>query len=154
MAMLWVGALVFAMFVAGCGGSSESVDTTLTVSSLSKAQFIQKANVICYAGKGQQAREYVKYEQLHPNLPRFNIGTEAIGTIFIPSVESQLVEVRELGAPAGEAGRIEAFWGGLERSLSVIKEEGLSAATAIRHAFMPNGRRIYDYGLDGCAYGL
>jgi hypothetical protein len=149
----WVAALAVAMLAAGCGGGDEGVDTTITVSSLSKPQFIKKTDVICYAAKTKMLAELSAYQREHPNLPRSNPGTEAVTTILVPSLEGQLVKLRELGAPAGDVQQIEAMWVGLERSGRQIEEQGISANPAVRHAFLPNGQRIYAYGMHGCAYG-
>lgn len=151
-----MAALAVALLVAGCGGSdsdAESIDTNLTTSSLSKAQFIKQADAICYRGKEQQLAQVQVYLREHKNLPRSNPGVEAVQTILVPSVEDQLAELRELGAPAGEANKIEAMWNGLERSIKLIDEEGISASAALRRAYLPNGQRIFAYGVRGCAYG-
>ncbi len=149
----WVAALAVVMVAAGCGGGSGSVDTTLAVSPLSKPQFIKKTDLICYGAKTRMFGELVAYKNAHPSLPRSNPGTEAVKDILIPSVEEQLVKLRKLGAPAGDTHQIEAMWVGLESSLRQIEEQGVSASGAIRHLFLPNGQRIYAYGMHGCAYG-
>lgn len=153
--IVWLAALAVVMVAAGCGGGGEaSVDATLTTSSLSKAQFIKKTDDICYGGKDAMLGELTAYKKAHPNLPRSNPGIEAVEEILVPSVEGQLVKLRELGAPQGDVPQVEEMWVGLESSLQEIEEKGLSASPAIRKAFLPNGERIYDYGMHGCAYGL
>src|SRR5690348_7700124 len=88
-----------ALIVAGCGSSSSSSTTTTAIS---KSEFLTKANAICKQGtKTLTAAQ----ESLGRNSSQAQINSYVTGT-FIPNVQSQINQVRALGAPAGDEAKV------------------------------------------------
>src|SRR5437870_516698 len=97
-ALLAVGAIA-----AGCGSSN---DNTTSTSSLTKAEFIAKADAICAAGN--QATNQAGQQQFGHNKPtQAQIQQFATNTI-VPNVEKQVSEIKALGAPAGDEAQVNA----------------------------------------------
>lgn len=133
--------------IAGCGGSGDS--NTVTTSSLSKAQFTNKANAIC-----EEARQ----EALAYRLPsgEEEEGTKAITTTvhqgILPPIERAMEEVRELGAPKGDEVKVEAIIVGNEEAVEKAEGMQFSSMSDMEEVFLPTLEKAHGYGLKNCGY--
>jgi hypothetical protein len=126
-----IGAL--ALLAAGCGGGG---DGTTSTASLTKAEFIKKADEICESAEEKIEREFESFAKEH-NLsekqpPSSKESAEAAETILLPNIEGQIEDIRALGAPSGEEQEVEelltAVEAGVEKGkqdpVAFIEEEG------------------------------
>jgi hypothetical protein len=145
--LLLVGALAIAALVAGCGGGNDSSSsTTVATSSLSKAQFVKKANAICEQGR----TKFVNYLSKEVALP------EAIVDVVAPTLEEVTSEIRELGAPKGGESQVEAFLASMQRGTEemVAKRETAKVLSDIEPPFEESAKLAAKYGLDHCTYAF
>jgi hypothetical protein len=151
----WTGILLaalafaFAVLVAGCGGGGD--ETSVTTSSISKAEFVKKANKICSDGSKKMVAGITRYEIQHEGSKN---AEATIKAGVVPALRGQLAQIRSLGAPPGDAPKVEAFLAGLQESIEAIEGgkpqtlEDLGAALELVHA------PASAYGISACAYGV
>lgn len=139
----------------GRGGGSSGKSATPS-GGLSKAEFVKRANAICEKGKKQSLAKmaaYVKNEKGGSGQPSPALLVKAVKAVFIPGVETQIEEIRALGAPPGDEETVEAFLASLEEGVAAGEASGGSAAAAFGQSFKRSAKLAREYGLDGCAYG-
>ena len=88
--------LALGVVAAGCGSSSN--DNTTTTSSLTKAEWIAKADAICRTGN-QQVNQAGQQQFGNQKPTQAQIQQFASGTV-IPNIESQVNQIKALGPPA------------------------------------------------------
>ena len=146
--------LIAAVTVAGCGSSSNSSTTTSTVATISKAEFVAKGNAICAAGnKTQEAafNAFAKKTGLKENeQPSKAQQTEAVNTIVVPSVQTQINAVKNIGAPSGEEQQVASALETAEQELSKVKANP-ELAFGKESAFIVAGEKLHALGLTKCA---
>jgi hypothetical protein len=167
-------AAAIALAVGGCGGSSDSTSaestgaestgtestgggqqTTVHTSSLSKTEFIEKADAICTREKSKGLNAmgaYVKENQGATSLGKAELIGEAIQKVFLPSVQSQVDQIRALGAPAGEEQEVEAILVSLEEAVEGASQ-GTPSSARFAQSFANSGALAREYGLTACVYG-
>ena len=124
---------------------------------LSKTEFVKRANAICEKGKKQslgKMQAYVKREAGGSKQASPALLVKAIKAVFIPGLETQIEEIRALGAPPGDEETVEAFLASLEEGVDAVNEaSGGSAGAAFGQSFKRSGKLAREYGLNACAYG-
>lgn len=170
-----VASLVVA--AAGCGGSDVSGSTggasgeptptassspaavnAIAPSSLSKAEFVKRANGICGRRRGDWRRGFkyfVQERQPGGGRTRGEAVVEAVKVIEAPTVRIQTEEIRDLGAPPGGRKQVEelvlAFEGAEEAALRLSSMKGKAAVDRL---YIWAGQLAKRYGLDECASPL
>jgi hypothetical protein len=168
-----LGALAIAAAIAlgagGCGGGSDSAsgestgatatgggaNQTVHSSSLSKAEFIKRADAICTREKtkGLEAMgAYVKESKGAAGQEKAALIGEAIQKVFLPSVQSQVDQIRALGAPEGDEQEVEAILVALEEAVEGASQ-GTPSSAHFAQSFSNAGSLAREYGLSGCVYG-
>jgi ADP-ribosylglycohydrolase len=149
--------LLLAAFVtAGCGGSGESSEITVPAGSLSKAEFVRKADAICEATRSRFAREYTalvqKYQQQGgSSQAELKVVTDAIvKAALLPNYEKGIDEIVALGAPKGDEDEVAAFLNALRERLDEIEATPTKLASTIT-PFARVEKKAEAYGLTGCA---
>jgi hypothetical protein len=159
---LLVIALAISGAAIGCGGGSDrssSVSSTITTSSLTKAEFIKKADAICAKGRQNTLPALAHYLQKHESSASSSIDEHerfagAIKAVFLPEIENQIREISELGAPSGDEQRIETLLDTLQQKIDVIKGwRSIPSRFPVDREFRPAGELARDYDLVDCAYG-
>jgi hypothetical protein len=150
-----IGVLLIAAFlVAGCGSSSSSSTTTSTVATISKAEFVAKGNAICAAGsKTQEAAftAFAKKNGLKENeQPTKAQQAEAVNTILLPDIQTQINAVKNIGAPSGEEQQVSSALETAEQELSKVKANP-ELAFGKESAFLGAGEKLHALGLTKCA---
>ncbi|HET8564898.1 MAG TPA: hypothetical protein VFL77_00315 [Solirubrobacterales bacterium] len=145
-----LGALVaLAIIVAGCGGGSDSTEST---SSLTKAEFVKKGNAICAKGNEEIEKGFEKFGKEHgfskEKEPSKAELEEAVETVVIPSVSNEVESIRALGPPDEEAEAVlDAAEGALEKGEEdpklFLKEESAGP-------FAKANKLAREYGLTKC----
>jgi hypothetical protein len=129
------------LLVAGCGGSdddssasgsaetSESTEITVESGSLSKAQFIEKADAICEKGRQKFERLLGKFiSSVEANESSSGQKAQAkalVNSVFAPIYEEQIDEISSLGAPSGDENEVEAVLKAIQGDIDKGKEDPL-----------------------------
>jgi hypothetical protein len=137
-AMFAVALAVAAAVAAGCAGSDDD-STGLETSDLTKQEWIAQANQICIEGDkdiGQQAGEFFDGK------PTPAESTQFSHEVVLPSIQAQVAQIRELGAPEGDEDQVEAILDAVEEGLakaetdsSALQEGALDEGTALVQAY-------------------
>jgi hypothetical protein len=143
---LVAAAVAAALLVAGCGGDSSSAD------SISKEEFIAKADVICKKGteRMQAAIGVVLKDQR--NLAKVSKADQEkiVKTVMVPSVSREVKELRALGVPDGDDERVDAMITALEEGVETA-ERNPEVVTKSSDAIFGIASRIGgEYGLAVC----
>jgi hypothetical protein len=138
----------------GSGGSSGETGTPS--GGLSKSEFVRQANAICEKRKKQSLAKMAAYVKEHksgsePANPALIV--EAVKAVFLPGVQTQVDEIRALGAPPGDEAKVEAFLAALEEGVEDATEASGAPGAAFGQSFKRSAELAREYGLDGCAYG-
>jgi len=125
--------------VAGCGGSDDSAEGSLT-----KAQFAKRADLICSNAASEQYKNAGLYLREHPEADE----AEMIEPVAIPPLEKQLKELEELGLPREHEAEAEAFLQEFEEALGELKKDPEVAVSPGGNPFDQANRLAekYEYG--------
>ena len=150
--LLLGGACAFALLVTGCGGGSGN-DSEVTASSLSKAQYIQKANAVCEKGTKQIATDFAVFlkEKESVKEPTEADYVQLFNTVVAPNVEREIDELRELGAPKGDEKEVEAILQAREESIQIAEEDPEAIIENSDKVFARASKVAAGYGLKTCA---
>jgi hypothetical protein len=143
----------------GAGGSTAtSTAPAISTSSLSKNEFVAKAEGACQAARKNIWEDATVYLQQHE--PKANPSTYPftfagmVKTVILPIIRSEIAAIRRLGAPAGDEGEVEAFVNSEQEIVAQLaKRKRLSSSIALERSFAPSGKLARTYGLEGCANG-
>ncbi len=148
-------AVAGALVVGGCGGGDDGEE--ITTSSLSRAEFIAKADAICDKGQRQVERnfgDYAKKTDLQitqiTKKPTKEQVNELVGTVLIPAIEQEITQIRALGAPAGDEDKIEAMLEAMEDGIETAKDLPQTVLEQTGVAFGISSRLAKEYGLTTC----
>jgi hypothetical protein len=144
--------------LAGCGGGGDSASgTTLTTSSHSKAEYVKLANAICKKGREatlgkigafMEARNGGKESKAQDG----NLFAKALQTIFLPAIQTQVEEIRSLGAPEGDEQQVEALLTALQEASDAHRQGTVKSQNVFEKDFKRSGELASKYGLDECSY--
>jgi hypothetical protein len=142
---LWLLGLVLAvaLIAAGCGGGGD--DSTST-SSLAKPAWIVKADAICQQGNQeieQAANEQFGKQGQEPTDEQVQQFTSAT---VVPSVQSQIDQIRDLGAPSGDEEQVNEILDTVQADIDKAK----SAKTLPGDPFADGNALATQYGLKVC----
>jgi NhaP-type Na+/H+ and K+/H+ antiporter len=137
-ALLAVGVLA-----AGCGGS----DDDSTTSSLTKSEWIAKADAICQAGN---QRDEQAAEQLFGNgKPTAAELQQFVTETAIPDTQRQIDELRALGAPSGDEDQVNKILDTVQADIDQAK----AAGDINDQTFADANALAKQYGLQVCGQG-
>jgi hypothetical protein len=121
--VLVVGVLALAILAVGCGGDSDETETEATA--ITKAAFIRKADRICRLSREKFVEVgFAKAKKLADKpKAREALEFELIETLFVPTLENEIEELRALGAPPGDEAKIEKILELTEDTLEEAKTE-------------------------------
>jgi hypothetical protein len=140
----------------GCGGGGASAsEITVQTGSLSKAEFIKRADGICEAARSQFTREYTAFAQKNYKPTSSRSAQEALANdlvenILLPNFEKPVDEISALGAPKGDEQEIASFLNALQQRLEEIHERPLILNKTVT-PFAQAEKLAKAYGLTGCA---
>jgi ABC-type Fe3+-hydroxamate transport system substrate-binding protein len=119
--LLLIAALAALLTVAGCGGSSGD-EVTVQTGSLSKTDFIAKADAVCKAARTEFIAKFEAFGKAHKSeLSRGTVAdkvlSEILEVVVIPNFEGQIEQISKLGAPKSYAPEAAAFLNALQKRL-------------------------------------
>lgn len=137
--------LLLAFSVAGCGSGAESANSTSAA--IAKAAFVRKADAICAITKQKVLAGFRKVS--NEQVEHFQAAKIAMmAEVAIPALEAQVEEIRALGAPAGDADRVDAI---LEATQEAI-DEGPQKLARSYTFYGKTAKLATEYGLTACAF--
>lgn len=151
-----------AIIAIGCGDDEESNGSSgtagaITTSSLSKDEYLQKANAACRAKNANYGKE------INAHLKRAGakgwsesrVVLVGIKTVVLPITEAQLAAVRDLGAPEGDEEEVEAALDAQQEAIAETRAaKQLRTVDESRSLFADATKMLERYGLKDCTYGL
>jgi hypothetical protein len=143
-------ATVIALVVAGCGGSGDSSNTT--TGSISKAAFIKKADAVCQKGTERMQRAILVFLKQHKDVKRPNKAQseELVGTAIVPSVKTEVKELKALDVPEGDEEHVDAIISALEEGLETAEANPEAVVASSDAVFGISGRLAGEYGAEVC----
>lgn len=145
-------AVAAAILASGCGsGGSDPIE--IQTGSLSKAEFINKADAICTKGQERGGRELASYmSKNHVTLTGPLPEAAAVGlfgAVIEPTYQREITEISELGAPNKDAKKVAAMLEAIEAGLAKAQRDPAGALG--RNELVPTaGALARAYGLTEC----
>jgi hypothetical protein len=138
-----------ALVVSGCGGGGDSSTATVSVS---KAAFIKKVDTVCKKGTERMQKAILDFLKQHRNVQRPNKAQseKLVGTAIVPSVETELKELKALEAPEGDEDRVNAIISALEEGLETAENNPEAVVASSDAVFGISGRLAGEYGAEVC----
>jgi len=130
---LTLGVVLLVGALTGCGsGDSET-------SSLTKAQFIRRANAVCVKNTPQDIvgpiDDYI-HQHGGSGKDKEELTADAVQQTMLPHFQAQVDEIRALGAPEGDKRQVERFLNSMQQAIdSLSQSEKISLLTDIDEAF-------------------
>ncbi|HEV2858409.1 MAG TPA: hypothetical protein VGW80_08410 [Solirubrobacterales bacterium] len=152
---LAVAGILLLLALAGCGGSDEGA-TAGTAATLSKAEFLKKANAICERGTDRIDAAYGRAgEHVPKGAENEDFMNEAAARIVIPVRREELRKIRALGLPAGNEETIEAFLVALKEGIERGERNhpSLRASGGASYAFEKAYKIANKHELSSCFLG-
>jgi len=143
-------AMVIALVGAGCGGSGDSSSTT--TGSISKVAFIKKVDGVCQKGTERMQRAILVFLKQHKDVKRPNKAQseKLVGSAIVPSVKTELKELKALDVPEGDEERVEAIISALEEGLETAEANPEAVVASSDAVFGISGRLAGEYGAEVC----
>lgn len=144
-------ALAVAALVAGCGGGSDSSSSSST-GSVSKAVFVKKADAVCQKGTERMQRAILVFLKQHKDVKRPNKtqSEKLVGTAIVPSVKTEIKELKALDVPEGDEERVDAIISALEEGLETAENNPEAVVASSSAVFGISGRLAGEYGAEAC----
>ena len=137
---LIIGLIAAAGLIAvGCGGSDSST------SSPSKAEFVAKADAICK--QGSQQIEQAAKETFSGGRPTPQQEQQFITQTVVPQSQSQIDQIRALGAPAGDEDQVNRILDAAQAATDQVK----STSDIEESSFAQANALAKQYGLVACS---
>ncbi len=111
-------ALAIGLIAAGCGSSN---DNSTSTSSLTKAQWIAKADAICQQGN-QEINTAGKQLFGNQQAPPSQADQEKFASdTLVPNIQKQIDDIRALGAPSGDEDQVNAILDAAQKGVDQAK---------------------------------
>lgn len=155
--MLTCGAGLVLVLGSGCGGSSstsESSSVTVQTGSLSKAEFIKRADAICEASRKQFVAEYKNFAEKNEKAfssNRADTIRRLANEVMIPNYEKRIEEIAALGAPVADSAKVAAYIRVVEGALQKVRREPVRVSESLNTVFAPIAIAAQHYGIQSCA---
>ena len=146
--LIAVGSIVavLAVGVAGCGGGDDTTEVE-TTAALSKSEFVTQANQICREGNMETDAAFENFD----NETSKAEAETVIEDTFVPSVQRQIDEIRDLGAPEGDEAKVDHMLDLAQADLDRVAEEpGIVLDGEDVDQFADFAKIGHPYGLTEC----
>jgi hypothetical protein len=141
--------------VAGCGGGSDSnTSITVTPGSLSKAEFVKRANQICKAGLAKSQAQAVAFVKEHKLLEGPHVSREEaasiIDSVLGPVYLREAQEIAALGPPKSDVSSVAEIVAAIEADIEADKANPLKVVQSGK--IVPTAKQKAEaYGLALCS---
>lgn len=144
------------LLAAGCGSdSSGDSEVTVQTGSLSKAEFIKKADAICEAARTEFLTKFTAFFKAHES----DLGdkqkeeaffSEMLETILGPNIEGEVEQMSTLGAPKAYAAEVASFLNALQKRIDEAHEDP-TGLTGTPYPFKKAEDAAAKVGMQGCS---
>ena len=139
-------AALLAVGTAGCGSGEDTTEAE-TIAALSKSEFVSQANAICREGNRETDAAFEGFDSETSDAEAETV----IEDTFVPSVQQQIDEIRDLGAPEGDESKVDHMLDLAQADLDRIAEEpGIVLNNEDVDQFADFARIGHPYGLTEC----
>lgn len=142
--------VALALLAAGCGGSSDAEST------LTKAEFIKKADSLCAKADEREAGEYAAWSR--QNAEKYGPGElqkgleVALLKFLVPSIREQVEEIKALGPPEEGEEQLEKYFDEVEVAVQKMEEKPLSVQLSrTQSPFFGSYKLGRAYGFAACS---
>jgi arginine repressor len=141
-------AMAIALLVAGCGGG----DSSTAANSISKEEFITKADAICKKGSERMQAAIARVLKRQRNITKVTKGAQEkiVATVMVPSVSREIKELRAIGIPDGDAERVNGMIAALEEGVETGEQDPEAVIKSSDAIFGIASRIAGEYGLAVC----
>lgn len=152
---LLAGAMLSVLLVAGCGGDSDT--GTTSAAPLPKAEFIKRADAICAQHLEETRTKFLAYGKSVAKAGETAAEREGhiavvAETIVAPELRQEIADIRALGVPEGDQGKVEAILVAIEGGITKVIAQPRRAVEG-SGALEPAGRLARAYGFQVCGTG-
>jgi len=146
---LIVAVIAAALLAAGCGGGD---DSDSSASSISKEEFIVKADAVCKKGTERMQAAISDVLKNQPNITKVTTAEQEkiVTTVMVPSVSREVKELRALGVPDGDDERVDAMITALEEGVETAERDPEVVTKSGDAIFGIASRIAGEYGLVVC----
>jgi hypothetical protein len=123
---------------------------------ISNLKFVRQVRDICAQGKKlgvKRMAAFIKSHQGQSKQASPQLLVEAIQSIFLPGLQSQVDEIRALGTPPGDEAKVEAFLAAMEEAIEASAEATGPSSLSYGENFKREAELANEYGIHRCAYG-
>jgi hypothetical protein len=120
---------------------------------MSKSQYVKKADRVCEEGTKDTEVDFGVFlrEEQNVKSPTEADFVKLVETVVAPNIEAEVEELRELGAPSGDVGKVEAMLEAREESIAIAEENPEAVIRDTKKVFGEASRMASEYGLKACA---
>lgn len=138
-------ALVVGLVAAGCGEDSSTA-------SITKAQFVKKANAICAKVGQEVVSDFASYAKENKNLktPTEADYADLVDAVMTPNIEKEVTELEALGAPSGDEDTVEELIDSRAATIEKAEAEPSLLLNESDELFAESSKLATEYGLDEC----
>jgi hypothetical protein len=142
-------AVIAAALLAGCGGGGGS---SSSASSVSKEEFIAKADAICKKGTERLQVAIAGALKKQPNITKVTQSEQEkiVTTVMVPSVSREAKELRALGVPEGDDEKVDAMITALEEGVETAERDPEVVTKSSDAIFGITSRIAGEYGATVC----
>jgi hypothetical protein len=136
------------LLLVGCGGGGDS--------SLSKSEFIKRADAICKKADETQAGEAAAYQKAHlkefVKLPVNAQIEQMVPILLLPSIQREIEGIEALGIPSGDERQINDFLAEAKKALDKAEQNPatLEASRGAEGPFRGPDQLGREYGFKAC----
>jgi hypothetical protein len=144
-------ALLATASVVGCGGGDDDGTATAdegSTSSLSKAEFVKKANSICV----KKSQDLLEEMREFADEPAGASAQDAIQQLWPPALREEAEEIRGLGAPEGGEAKVEAYLASLGKVTDEIEAKKPKDIFKLQELLVGVNSAAAAYGLESCEF--
>ncbi len=138
---------------AGCGGSGAEAGGAPAIG---KAEFVAKATRICKQNRKRFLTAALRAEQrahLRTAADRARFEAENVERRLAPRLDTEIREIRALGAPSGDEGKVEAILSALQEVADFAAEDPkgfYEAQFKFHHPYRKVFKLADEYGIPAC----
>ena len=143
---LSIAALLAVLLVLGAVGSGCG-DSNSAEASLTKEQFVKRAEAICKRAEEEQLRKASNYLKENPQ-PQEEDFAQTAG---LPPLEKEITQIKALKSPIGDETSIRAFGEEFESALEKVREDPKVILAEEATTFQKANKLAKAYGLDMCS---
>lgn len=147
-----VFAVAFALCVAvgGCGGGG----STSSGGSLSRSEFVAKANAACEQERHDVLNKIGAYMEAHSSEGKspgaLNAGM--VKAVLLPTIRAETKQIEVLGAPPGDESRVAGFLAAQRAAIDEVDRlHSVGAIEEVEEHFNKASDQMRVYGISSCA---